>query len=149
MSEGYIDMQMVFVEMGYEMNYNKKDMEILAGIWDKTGGGSMKCPQCGGKMILIQIEPIQDTENPYVPYDTIIECTSCSFNVRAESFMILGSVKDFDLHHIEIGSWSPSGSRVLSRYEHVLNYELLKKLKESGELVEFLIVNEHAVQVVG
>jgi predicted RNA-binding Zn-ribbon protein involved in translation (DUF1610 family) len=48
---------MVFVEMEYEMNYNKKDMKILAGIWDKTGDVSMKCPQCGGKMVLIQIEP--------------------------------------------------------------------------------------------
>jgi len=28
MSEGYIDMQMVFVEMGYEMNYNKKESGI-------------------------------------------------------------------------------------------------------------------------
>jgi len=42
-------MQMVFVEMGYEMNYNKKDMEILAEIWDKTDDGSMKCPHKGGK----------------------------------------------------------------------------------------------------
>jgi len=49
----------------------------------------------------------------------------------------------------DFGSWSPSGSRVMSHYEHVLNYDFLKKLKESGELVEFLIVNEHAVQVVG
>ena len=139
---------MIFVEMEYDMNYNKKDTEILAGIWDKNGG-SIKCPQCGGKMVLMQMEPVHNTENPYIPYDTIIECTSCSFNVRAESFIILGSVKDFDLHHIEIGSWSPSGSRVLSSYEHVLNYDLLKNLKESGELVEFLIVNEHVVQVVG
>ena len=73
---------MIFVEMEYDMNYNKKDTEILAGIWDKNGGGSMKCPQCGGKMVLIQMEPVHNTENPYIPYDTIIECTSCSFNVR-------------------------------------------------------------------
>lgn len=129
--------------------YNKKDMEILAGIWDKTGDKSMKCPQCGGKMVLVQVEPIPDAENAYIPYDTIIECTSCDFKIKAESFTILGSVKDFDVKHVEIGSWSPSGSRVLSKYEHILDYELLKHLKESGELVEFLIVNKQVIQVIG
>ena len=149
MTEPYIDIWMVFVEMEYEMNYNKKDAEILAGIWDKTSDTSMKCPHCGGKMILMQIEPLQDVENAYVPYDTIIECTFCSFKIRTKSFTILGGVKNFDLHDVEIGSWSPSRSRVLSQYEHILDYDLLKKLKESGELVEFLVVNEHVVQVIG
>jgi hypothetical protein len=129
--------------------YNRKDMEIVASIWDKTGDKSMECPKCGGKMVLIQVEPIPDAENAYVPYDTIIECSSCSFKVRAISFSILGSVKEFDMKNIEIGSWSPSGSRVLSKYEHILDYDLLKKLKESGELVEFLVVNNQVVQVIG
>ena len=87
--------------------------------------------------------------NYVVAYDTIIECTSCDFKIRAESFTILGSVKNFDLKHMEIGSWSPSGSRVLSSYEHILDYDLLKKLKESGELAEFLIVNKQVVHVIG
>ena len=129
--------------------YNRKDMEIVASIWDKTGDKSMKCPKCEGKMVLIQVEPIQDAENAYVPYDTIIECNSCSFRIRAVSFSILGSVKDFDMRDIEIGSWSPSGSRVLSKYEHILDYDLLKTLKDSGELVEFLVVNNQVVQVIG
>ncbi len=129
--------------------YNRKDMEIVASIWDKTGEKSMKCPKCGGKMVLIQVEPITDAENAYVPYDTIIECNSCSFRIRAVSFSILGSVKDFDMRTIEIGSWSPSGSRVLSKYEHILDYDLLKILKDSGELVEFLVVNNQVVQVIG
>jgi len=129
--------------------YNRRDMEIVASIWDKTGEKSMKCPKCGGKMVLIQIEPITDAENAYVPYDTIIECNSCSFRIRAVSFSILGSVKDFDMRNIEIGSWSPSGSRVLSKYEHILDYDLLKILKDSGELVEFLVVNNQVVQVIG
>ena len=129
--------------------YNRKDMEIVASIWDRTGEKSMKCPKCRGKMVLIQVEPITDAENAYVPYDTIIECNSCSFRIRAVSFSILGSVKDFDMRTIEIGSWSPSGSRVLSKYEHILDYDLLKILKDSGELVEFLVVNNQVVQVIG
>jgi len=128
--------------------YNKKSMEIVTSIWHREGD-SMKCPECGGKMVLIQVEPITNSNNPYVPYDTIIECNSCSFKVRVESFSILGAVKDFDMREIEIGSWSPSGSRVISKYEHILNYDMLKKLKESGELVEFLVVNDHVVQVIG
>ena len=129
--------------------YNKKDMEILANIWDKSTDKNLKCPQCGHRMIIVQVEPIADAENAYIPYDTIIECTSCEFKIRAESFTILGSVKDFDLRHIEIASWSPSGSRVLSKYEHILEYEELKKLKESGELKEFLIVNKQVIQIIG
>ena len=129
--------------------YNKKNMEILANIWNKTGNKSMICPQCKGKLVLVQVEPISDAENAYVPYRTVIECTSCSFKMETESFTILGSVKDFDVTNIEIGSWSPSGSRVLSHYEHILNYDLLKKLKNSGELVEFLVVNKQVIQVIG
>ncbi len=128
--------------------YNKKNMEIVAHIWDKKGG-SMICPKCGSNMIMVQIEPIQDAENAYVPYDTIIECNSCDYKIKTESFTILGSIKDFDLKMVEIASWSPSGSRVLSKYEHVLDYEMLKKLKKSGELKEFLVVNNQVVQIIG
>ena len=131
------------------MKYNKKEIEFLAKIWDRKNNHILLCPQCKSKMIIVQIEPIQDAENAYVPYDTIIECTNCDFKIRAESFSILGSVKDFDLKHIQIASWSPSGSRVISRYEHILDYELLKKLKESAELKEFLIVNKQVIQVIG
>ena len=53
------------------------------------------------------------------------------------------------LEHVTIASWSPSGSRVVSRYEHVLSYELLKKLKNSAELKEFLVVNNQVIQVIG
>lgn len=131
------------------MKYNKKSMEFLAKIWDRNSNKVLVCPQCKSKMIVVQLEPIQDIENAYVPYDTIIECTNCDFKIRAESFSILGSVKNFDLKYIEIASWSPSGSRVISRYEHILDYELLKMLKESAELKEFLIVNKQVIQVIG
>jgi len=132
-----------------EMKYNKKDMEILAKIWDRDANKVLVCPQCKSKMIIVQLEPIQDTENAYVPYDTVIECTYCDFKIRAESFSILGSVKDFDLKYVEIASWSPSGSRVISHYEHILDYDLLKRLKESAELKEFLIINRQVIQVIG
>lgn len=132
-----------------ETKYNKKEMDFLARIWDRKNNKILVCPQCKSKMIIIQIEPISDAENAYIPYDTIIECTNCDFKIRAESFSILGSVKDFDLKYIDIASWSPSGSRVISRYEHILNYDLLKILKESAELKEFLIVNKQVIQVIG
>jgi DNA-directed RNA polymerase subunit RPC12/RpoP len=131
------------------VKYNKRDMEILAEIWDQSSSKSLTCPQCGYKMIIVQVEPLQDAENAYVPYDTIIECSSCDFKIRAESFSILGCVKNFDLKYIEIASWSPSGSRVISRYEHILDYDLLKELKDSAELKEFLIVNKQVIQVIG
>jgi len=131
------------------VKYNKKDMEILTGIWDKSKKQSFNCPRCDHQMVIVQIEPMQDAENAYIPYDTIIECTSCDFKIRAESFSILGSVKNFDLKNIEIASWSPSGSRVISQYEHVLDYDMLKKLKSTGELTEFLVVNKQVIQVIG
>ena len=131
------------------VNYSKRDMEILADIWDQSSSHSLTCPQCGNKLVIVQVEPIEDAESAYVPYDTIIECTKCEFKIRAESFSILGSVKSFDLKHVEIASWSPSGSRVVSQYEHVLDYDLLKRLKDSGELKEFLIVNKQVIQVIG
>ncbi len=131
------------------MGYKKKNMEILADIWNQTEDKSMICPECGGKLILVQVEPIQDAENAYIPYDTVIECSNCNFNIKAESFTILGSVKTFDVGHVEIGSWSPSGSRVLSKYEHILDYETLKHLRESGELVEFLVADNQVIEVIG
>ena len=86
---------MLVVYIIYRLNfvkarYNKKDMEVLAGIWDRTSSKTLVCPQCGHKMIIVQVEPIHDAENAYIPYDTIIECTSCDFKIRAESFSILG-----------------------------------------------------------
>jgi hypothetical protein len=128
---------------------DNKNVDLVAGLWDKSGKRSMVCPKCHSKMIIVQLEPIQDAWNAYVPYDTVIECTKCDFKIRAESFTILGSIKKFDLKNVEIASWSPSGSRVISNYEHMLDYDLLKKLKESAELKEFLIVNKQVVQVIG
>jgi len=132
-----------------EMVYNKKNMDVIANLWDRTGENSMVCPKCGSKMIMIQLDPVQDYQNPYVAYNSIIECTKCEFEIKTESFTILGSVKSFDLKKIEIASWSPSGSRVISCYEHILDYNILKKLKESGELIEFLIVNKQVIQIIG
>ena len=128
---------------------DKAEIEILADIWEKKSNKSMKCPKCGGNLVLVQVEPVSDAENAYVPYETVIECTFCPFSIHAESFTILGSVKDFDEEKMEIGSWSPSGSRVISRYEHALDFDTLSKLKKSGELVEFLVVNKQVIQIIG
>lgn len=132
----------------WEMSINK-NLKILEGIWKKNRGEILVCPQCGGSLTMVQIEQIYDPDNLYIPYKTVIECTSCSFRLTTESFTILGSVKTFDSHYVEIGSWSPSGSRVVSKYEHMLSYELLKELQKSGELVEFMVVNKQVVQVIG
>ncbi|MDH7507727.1 MAG: hypothetical protein QHH15_08105, partial [Candidatus Thermoplasmatota archaeon] len=86
--------------------YNKKDLEILAIIWGKNNEEQLVCPQCKHKMIIIQLEPIVDTKGDYFPYDTIIECTNCDFKIKAESFTILGCVKNFNLKTIEIASWT-------------------------------------------
>ena len=125
------------------------DIDILAEIWEEDEDKPLICPHCGHNMIVVQLDPIQDDEEAYVPYDTIIECTYCDHKIRAESFSILGSVRSFDSKQMEIASWSPSGSRVVSRYEHVLDTDLLEKLKKSGELKEFLVVNKRAIQVIG
>ena len=105
------------------------------------------CPKCGSDMMISQINPINSTDSDHVSFDTVIECSSCSFKLRSESFKVLGGVKDFDLKKISIGSWSDSGSRTSNDFEHVLDYDVLKNLKESGDLVEFLIVNKHVVKI--
>ena len=129
--------------------HDNKDADILAEVWEDDKDRPLICPNCGHNMIVVQLDPIQDDENAYVPYDTIIECTYCDHKIRAESFSILGSVKSFDSKQIEIASWSPSGSRVVSRYEHILDMDLLENLKKSAELKEFLVVNKRVIQVIG
>ena len=59
-----------------KMGYDKRDIDILTRAWDPTGEKPMKCPKCGKHMIIVQVEPVYDAENAYVPFDTIIECTS-------------------------------------------------------------------------
>ena len=130
-----------------EMSYKKTS--VAEDIWRQSSQRSMTCPQCKGFLTVVQVEPIYDTDNAYTPYRTIVECSSCSFRMVTESFTILGGIKDFDNEYVEIGSWGPSGSRVLSRFKHSISSNLLDELKKSQELVEFLVVNEHVVQVIG
>jgi hypothetical protein len=130
-----------------EMSYKKTS--VAEDIWGQTTQRSMTCPQCKGFLYVVQVDPINDTDNAYTPYRTVVECSSCSFRMVTESFTILGGVKDFDNEYVEIGSWGPSGSRVLSRFKHSISSNLLNELKKSQELVEFLVVNEHVVQVIG
>jgi len=130
-----------------EMTYKKTT--VAEDIWIQTTSRSMTCPHCEGFLTIVLVEPIDDPNNAYTPYRTIVECSTCSFRMVTESFTILGGVKDFNAEFMEIGSWGPSGSRVLSRFKHSISSGLLTKLKKSQELVEFLIVNEHVVQVIG
>ena len=130
-----------------EMSYKKTS--VAEDIWRQSSQRSMTCPQCKGFLTVVQVEPIYDTDNTYTPYRTVVECSSCSFRMVTESFTILGGIKDYDSEYVEIGSWGPSGSRVLSKFKHSISSNLLNELKKSQELVEFLIVNEHAVQVIG
>lgn len=127
--------------------YNN-NVNMIETLWngDKK---SMRCPRCRGPLTMVQEEPLEDSDELYTTYSTIIECTKCSFQTTAESFTIFGSVKEYDSQQVEIGSWSPSGSRVVSKYDHHLNPDLLKELKTSEELVEFLILNHHVIQVIG
>ena len=130
-----------------EMSY--KNTSVAEDIWEQTDKRSMTCPQCKGFLTVVQVEPIYDPENAYTPYRTVVECASCSFRMVTESFTILGGIKDFDDEYVEIGSWGPSGSRVLSHFKNSISSSLLSELKKTQELVEFLIVNEHVVQVIG
>ena len=130
-----------------EMRFKKTS--IAEDIWRQTTSRSMTCPQCKGFLTIVQVEPINDPENAYTPYRTVVECSSCSFRMSTESFTILGGIRDFNAEYVEIGSWGPSGSRVLSRFKHSISPSLLGELKKSQELVEFLVVNHHVVQVIG
>ena len=129
-------------------SYNKSKIEIFSKLW-LDDEHNLKCPKCGGQLILIQADPIEDFNNPYTTYETVVECSSCSFHTTAESFTILGSVKDFNVDHVEIAGWSPSGSRFISKYEHFIDYNVLNNLKKTGEIVEFLVVDSYVVQVIG
>ncbi len=130
-----------------EMSFKKTS--VAEDIWGQNTQRSMTCPHCQGFLYVVQVEPIYGTDHEYTPYRTVVECSTCSFRMVTESFTILGGVKDFNNEYVEIGSWGPSGSRVLSRFKHTISDNLLNELKKSQELVEFLVVNEHVVQVIG
>lgn len=131
-----------------KMGYNKTKNKILSKLWDSKSNHEFACPQCGGHLIIVQLEPMEDNDNPYIPYNTVVECTNCSFNAHSVSYTILGSIQSYDIDHVTITAWSPSGSRIVETYEHLLDYNQLKELKGSKELVEFLIVDDHIVQII-
>ncbi|HEC89367.1 MAG TPA: hypothetical protein ENI44_02160 [Thermoplasmatales archaeon] len=129
-------------------SYNKTKMEVFSKLWIGDDH-SFRCPECGGQLIVIQAEPLESYDTPATKYETVIECSSCSYHARAESYTILGSVKDFDMEHIEVSGWSESGSRFVYKYEHLVDYNLLSKLRKTGDIVEFLIVDDYVIQVIG
>jgi hypothetical protein len=122
-------------------------LKTTSNIWKNNKKG-FKCPNCNADLIVVQADLIQDWNNPYQSYDTIVECAYCSFQAHAVSYTILGSLKNYDINTVTINGWSPSGNRVETNVEHFLDYQLLKDLKSSEELVEFLIVDDHVIQVI-
>ncbi len=129
------------------MNLNN-DLNVLKNIWKKTPG-TLICPQCHGSLTVIQLEQLYDPHADFPTYKTIIECSKCSFKLNTQSSILLGSVKNFTDHDVEIGYWSSSGSRVSTIFEHALGENLLQNLKKTGDLVEFLIVNNHVIHIIG
>lgn len=130
------------------MGYNKTKNKILSKLWDNKRNHEFACPECGSHLIVVQLEPIEDYNNPYTPYNTVVECTNCNFNAHAVSYTILGSIQSYNLNHITIAAWSPTGSRIVKTYEHLLDYDQLKDIKDSKELVEFLLVDDHIIQII-
>jgi len=116
---------------------------------DDPGSHILHCPVCHNILTIIQLEPIYTNDSPFVPYRTVVECSSCSYTNMTESYTILGGIKNVDGQYVEIGSWGPSGSRVLSKFKYTVNEDTLKNLKKTQELVEFLILNDQVVQVIG
>jgi hypothetical protein len=131
-----------------KMGFDSTKSRIIAGIWDDSEENTMTCPQCGGDLIVTQVNPIDDWKNPFQSYDTTIECSHCPFQTRATSFTMLGNVRDFGVKNISIDSWSPSGSRVISEFEHLIDYSLLKNLKTTDEIVEFLVIDNQVVKII-
>ncbi len=127
----------------------QEEINVLRDIWNRDNKRFMVCPKCGGSLTVVQLGPKYKPNSYYTPYETVIECDSCDFKMKVESFTIFGAVRDFDDDVVEISSWSPTGNRIVSSYKNVLDKNLLQKLKESGELVEFLIVDDYAVVVIG
>jgi transcription elongation factor Elf1 len=130
------------------MGYNKTKNKILSRLWDNKSNREFVCPECSGHLIIVQLEPMDDYDNPYTPYKTVVECTNCSFSSHAISYTILGSLQSYDLEHVTLAAWSPSGNRIIKTFDHLLDYDLLKECKSSKELVEFLIVDDYIVQII-
>ncbi len=130
------------------MHTLKTTVKVLESIWDPIQHKA-KCPKCSSNLTIIQAEPLNQQDSLHTTYKTIIECDYCDFTVITHSYTILGCVNDYDHHNITIAGWTDTGSREVNTYEHLLDYGLLKSLKKTGELVEFLIVNDHAVQIIG
>ncbi|HDO19279.1 MAG TPA: hypothetical protein ENG74_00975 [Thermoplasmatales archaeon] len=127
----------------------QEEIDILKSIWKKDAENFMTCPKCGSSLTIVQLGPRVKPGVDRILYETVVECSRCSFNIKTSSFTVYGAVKDFDDETIEIASWSSTGSREVYTFNHHLDKNLLKELKSSGELVEFLIVNGYAIVVIG
>ena len=127
----------------------QKEIDALKDIWNRDNKRFMVCPVCGGSLTIVQLSPVYKSGRTMVYYKTVIECDSCSFNIKVESCIVYGAVKSFNDDEVEISSWSSTGSRTTQVYKHSLDRKLLEELKSTGELVEFLIVDDQVVVVIG
>ncbi|HEC81429.1 MAG TPA: hypothetical protein ENI42_03260 [Thermoplasmatales archaeon] len=127
----------------------QKEIDVLRDIWNKDNKRFMVCPRCGGSLTVIQLNPVYKPGRTVVYYKTVIECDKCSFNIRVESCTVYGAVRSFNDEEVEISSWSSTGSRTTSVFRHSLDRKLLEELRSTGELVEFLIVDDQVVVVIG
>lgn len=130
--------------MGLHTIHNK----IIPDLWDSSQKTTMKCPHCDQELHVESIDEIDSFNTPFIPYETILKCSSCTFESTSQSYALRGSIQDFDLHNITITGWSPSGSRVVSKLDHVMDFSLLKTLQKSEEIVEFLVVDNQVVRCI-
>lgn len=124
----------------------RKDIDVLKDIWRSDNKRLMLCPICDGSL---NVNAVARTSQGTlkVSYDTFIECENCSFNLKVNSFKILGTIKRFDEKAIDISSWSPIGDREITSFGNSLDEDTLKEVFSSEELAEFLVVDGRVVAV--
>lgn len=123
----------------------EEDIEVMRKLFDKDN--PMRCPKCEYSLIVIDLSP---TYGPHgMIRNTYLECPKCGFKRRVNSYTIYGAVREYSKETVEIGSWSEIGGREVNIFRHILSENLLKELKETQDLVEFLIVDNVVIAVIG
>ena len=141
----FLSEKLPYIIFGAERRMLEEDIDILKRIFAKND--PLKCPECGSFLIVIELPP------SYGPHGIIVnaylECPKCGFKKRVNTFTVYGAVRDYTENTVEIGSWSETGGREINTFHHILSEKLLGELKESQDLVEFLIVDDTIIAVIG
>jgi len=127
----FLSEKLPYIIFGAERRMLEEDIDILKRIFAKND--PLKCPECGSFLIV----------NAY------LECPKCGFKKRVNTFTVYGAVRDYTENTVEIGSWSETGGREINTFHHILSEKLLRELKESQDLVEFLVVDDTIIAVIG